>query len=107
MVNNQEFFCSYCKKKTLFYMESDFIWYCDECDNPLGERIEEFTDDIIDFDEMDCMDDFENCEKIIRCPYCKELIAMNELVDDNLCPFCMESIFDNRLIEDVFGEEGE
>lgn len=112
MVNNQEFFCSYCKKKTLFFLESDFVWYCDECDNPLDDSVEEITEDTIDFDEMDWVEEFENSdfekgEKIVRCPYCEEVIAVNELVENNLCPFCLERIAENMLIEDVFGEEGE
>lgn len=33
MADNQEMYCRHCGKNTLFTLESDRLWYCDECEN--------------------------------------------------------------------------
>lgn len=47
MVNNRVMYCTYCKRATLFILESDLLWYCDECGNlaenqPYDEEEEDF-----------------------------------------------------------------
>lgn len=94
MVNNQEMYCRHCKKNTLFYLDSDMLWYCDECENVYDSiPDDEINDEDYEYDEIG---------EVIRCPYCNNLIETEDLVDGELCPVCFEDLSD-RLEED--GEE--
>lgn len=68
MANNQEMFCEHCKRHTLFMLESDLLWHCDECGHVHGSipsdwmEEEEFEDcgwfasgddEDIDIDDLD------------------------------------------------------
>lgn len=122
MVNNQEMYCEHCKRHTLFMLESDLLWHCDECGNVYGSipsdwvEEEEFEDygwsdsgddeDIdgedIDVGDMDDEDyDIEDIDvgDIMMCPLCNNLVAVDELVDGYLCPICLEDLSD-RLEDD-------
>lgn len=84
MADYRGLYCRHCRKHTLFFMESDLLWYCDECGNVY---------DSIPADEMDdeAYGDYEIGE-IIRCPLCNNLIETDELVDGCLCPVCFEDL---------------
>lgn len=129
MANNREMYCEHCRRHTLFFLESDMLWYCDECDHVYGSIPddedfwdEDFADDEDDeaFEEEDLWgdenddeelededfwdDDFvdgDNTE-VIKCRNCNNLIAMDELVDGYLCPVCFDDL--SSKLED-FDEE--
>lgn len=87
MVNNQEMYCAHCKRTTLFFLESDLLWYCDECGNvaesqPYDENEEE------DFDSRE--EDEE--EEMIHCPFCNNLVSIASLADGDMCPICYEDL---------------
>lgn len=86
MVNNQEFFCNHCRRNTTFYLESDLLWYCDECGNVLHSIPDEIEED----DDEYFMDEME--QEVIKCPFCNNLIAEDELEDGYLCPICYEDL---------------
>lgn len=130
MANNQEFFCNHCKKATLFFLESDLLWYCDECGHVLYSKpsrhrksmwdtwdIEDDMAGQYDFEEEGSSgleDDLEEDddemeydiedEDLIFCPHCNNLIDKETLVDGYLCPICFEELSDD---EDYFGEDEE
>lgn len=88
MSNNMEAYCRYCKENTLFILESDLLWHCDECGNILDSVPEE------EFEEFD---DFDIDETIIRCPYCGSIFALDEIIEDDgelECPICFDEITD-------------
>lgn len=84
MANNQEMYCRHCRRYTLFFLESDLLWYCDEC----GNVYDSIPDDEIDDEDLD---DYEVGE-VIRCPLCNNLIETDDLVDGYLCPVCFEDL---------------
>ncbi len=86
MANNREMYCRHCGKNTLFILESDRLWYCDECENVYGSIPD---DEIEDEDFWD-----EEVGDVIRCPFCNNLIETEELVDECLCPICFEDLSD-------------
>lgn len=92
MANTQEMFCNYCKRETTFFLDSDMLWYCDECGNVHGS---------IPLEDID--DEYDNCDSddVIRCPLCHNLVNISELEDGYLCPICFEDLSDK--LEDVFG----
>ena len=85
MANCEDYFCNHCKCETMFFLQSDLLWHCDECGNVLGSWPD---DDIEDFDleEIDV--------GIIRCPECNNLVNIDELEEDYLCPICFEFLGD-------------
>lgn len=83
MANCEEFFCNHCKRETMFFLQSDLLWYCDECENVLGSwPIEE------EFEEVDIEEDVV----VIKCPNCNNLVNVDELEGDYLCPICFEDL---------------
>lgn len=94
MTNNQEMFCRHCRRITMFTLESDLLWYCDECGNVF--------DSIPDgFDEDDIWE--EIIGEVIKCPFCNNLIEVEKLEDGYLCPICFEDLSD--YFYDEFDEE--
>ena len=80
MPNNQELFCNYCKKKTLFFQEPNLLWYCDECGNVLDSvSLEELAEE-------------EMGESLLRCPTCHNIIAISEIITGSVCPICFEEL---------------
>lgn len=92
MANNQEFFCNHCKKTTLFFLESDLLWYCDECDNVLDSIPAEDIED--EYEEELIEQASENDEVIFRCPHCRKLVSLDTLEDGYLCPVCFDDLSD-------------
>lgn len=87
MTNNMEAYCKYCKENTLFLLESDLLWHCDECGNILDSVPED------EFEEYE--DDME--QTIIRCPHCGSIFGIDEVVmeeDEMECPICFDDITD-------------
>ena len=99
MANCEEFYCNHCKCETVFYLQSDLLWYCDQCGNVLDSKPIENEEDELEF--------YEDGTEIIRCPECGNLLDLNELEGDCLCPICYEDmeseiekrgfVFDNTL----------
>lgn len=67
----------------MFFLRSDLLWYCDDCENVLGSRPD---DNIEDLEESDA--------EIIRCPECNNLVDIENLEEDYLCPICGEFLGD-------------
>jgi hypothetical protein len=82
MDNNKILYCEYCRCNTNFCLESDLLWHCDECGNVYGSTPIEDTDDL-DNDDMG---------DIIKCPYCNNLVDVDELLDGYLCPVCLDDL---------------
>lgn len=106
MVNNREEYCNICKKNTMFFLESDLLWYCDECGNVEGaipfsdEEDENYS--MTDSDEEDFYEISDGDENsiIIRCPTCNNWIQFNmDDEEDVFCPICYEDL--SGEIEDV------
>lgn len=93
MANNQEMYCRHCKEMTLFFLESDLLWHCDEC----GNVYDSIPDDEIEEMEDGYFDDYDVGE-VIKCPCCNNLIEMDDLEDGYLCPVCFEDLSD--IVED-------
>lgn len=89
MVNNQVFYCNHCKRNTTFYLESDLLWYCDDC----GNVLDSIPDEIDEEDDEYFMDEAD--QEIIKCPFCNNLVSMDELEDECLCPICYEDLIGN------------
>lgn len=54
MANNREMYCEHCGRDTLFFQESDMLWYCDECDHVYGSIPDDddfWDDDFADDDD--------------------------------------------------------
>lgn len=84
MVNNQEMYCKHCGRNTTFYLESDLLWYCDECENVYGSiPVGDIEDEMYDEDMIGV---------VIRCPYCHNLVEIDELEDGYMCPICFEDL---------------
>lgn len=92
MANNQEMYCRYCREVTLFFLESDLLWHCDEC----GHVYDSVPPDEIEDEDFESYDIGE----IIRCPLCNNLIETGELVDGYLCPVCYEDLSDELEDDD-------
>lgn len=91
MPNNQEFYCKHCGKETLFFLESDMLWYCDEC----GHVLDSIPDDEHEFeDEVDL--------PVVRCSSCNNLVRVDEIVDGQYCPICYEDL--SEELEEVYEE---
>lgn len=95
MANNQEMYCKHCKKYTVFLLESDWRWYCDECGNAYGSIPSERMGEE-DYFEDDGQIEYEDYDagKIVMCPLCNNLIEIDELIDGCLCPVCLEDLSD-------------
>lgn len=87
MANCKYLFCGHCKCETLFILQSDLLWYCDECDNVSGSYPKDEIDDLY-CDEDFTLDDVD----IIRCPECGKFINVYGLDNDYLCPDCFEDL---------------
>lgn len=84
MANNQEMFCNHCRRNTTFFLESDLLWYCDECGNvqdsiPLEDIDEEY-------------EEYDITGEVIRCSFCHNLVEISELEEGRLCPICFEDL---------------
>lgn len=86
MANNEERYCKVCRRITIFFQESDLLWYCDECDNVFGTND---TVDESDFDEFEG----DNGESLI-CPSCKNFIVVEDVMGNGMCPICLEELDD-------------
>lgn len=99
MANYQEMYCNHCKRNTTFYLESDLLWYCDECGNVY---------DSIPIEDIEDEEDWEDTiGDVIRCPFCHNLIEVDELEDGYMCPVCFEELTNQleELEEDDWDEE--
>lgn len=81
MPNNQEFYCKHCGKETLFFLESDMLWYCNECDNVL---------DSVPEGEMGFENELDL--PVVRCPFCNNLVQVDEVLEGQYCPICFEDL---------------
>lgn len=88
MTNNEERFCNICNKYTLFILESDLLWYCDECDSVFG------SNSTWDKDELDeAIKEFESDNgDAILCSHCNNLVAIKKVLDDGICLICGEEV---------------
>lgn len=87
MVSIREMYCAHCKRIMLFFLESDGLWYCDECGN------------VADSEENEEEIDLEEDEEIIRCPFCDSLVSVDFWASEGKCPFCsayLPEIMENR-----------
>lgn len=100
MTNNQEFFCNHCKRETLFFLESDLLWYCDECGNVLDSIPKEEQDSE---DELGYELEIELDMPVIRCPVCNNLVRVDEVVDGLYCPICFEDL--SEKLDEVYEED--
>ena len=85
MANCKEYFCNHCKCETMFFLQSDLLWYCDECENVLGSCTDDNIDDF-DFEEGDA--------ELIKCPDCSHLVNIDKLDKNYSCPICFEFLGD-------------
>lgn len=86
MANCEDFFCNHCKRETMFFLQSDLLWYCDECGNVLGS----WPDDEVE----DTFWESDEDEIIVKCPSCNNIVNIDSLEGDYLCPVCFESLGD-------------
>lgn len=100
MVNNREMYCEHCKRTTLFFLESDLLWYCDEC----GNVAESHPYDESEEEEFESREEEE--EEMIRCPFCNNLIIIESLTDGVICPVCYEDL-SGELESKGYGPKGE
>lgn len=84
MVNNEERFCKVCGRITLFFLQSDLLWYCDECDNVWG------TNNAIKKSDFSELED-ENGESLI-CPSCNNFLTVEDVLEDGMCPICLKEL---------------
>lgn len=101
MSNNQEFFCNHCNRNTIFFLESDMLWYCDDCGNvldslPMESELEE--DDTLIENEQSL---------VIRCKGCNNVISVDSLVEDTLCPVCFHDLSDMLTNSDFWDSDDE
>lgn len=88
MANNKECFCNHCNKETTFYLESDLIWYCDECDNPLDSF------PIMDDDELESelVEFEENYGEAVYCRTCGNFVLLEDILNEPICPYCTDEL---------------
>ena len=104
MANNEERFCEHCNKNTTFFLESDLIWYCDECGKPFGSypliKDEELEDALEEFEE--------HYGPAVYCGTCGNFVCVEDMIEDAICPYCAEEL-DLELEEKgyLFDEETE
>lgn len=84
MANNEERFCEVCGRTTLFCLQSDLLWYCDECDNVWG------TNNIVEDADFAELEDEEGI--FLKCPLCNNFITIEDILDDGMCPICFEEL---------------
>ena len=97
MANNEEKFCKHCGKNFLFFLQSDFIWYCDECDNPFD------SNPVMDMDSNEYLKALEEFEEengeAVYCKHCGNFITLDEALNEDICPICGDEI-DSEQLED-------
>ena len=95
MANNEERFCNHCGSETLFFLESDLIWYCDECGNPFD------SEPVMDMDSDEYQDALEEFEEefgeAIYCRHCGNFITVEDALEDEICGICGEQIDEEQL----------
>lgn len=88
MANNEERYCEHCGRNTIFFLESDLIWYCDDCGNPYGShpliRDEELEDELEEFEE-------EN-GPAVYCETCGNFVCVEDILEDAICPYCADDL---------------
>ena len=89
MTNNKASYCKVCGKETTFCLESDMLWYCDECeyveDANIGfENDEEFQEKLEEFE-------IENGEAIY-CKHCNNFCILKDVLENGSCPICSEEL---------------
>lgn len=86
MANNEYLYCNVCLEETLFFLQSDLLWYCDKCDCVLGTKINLNEDYFYEFEN-------ENEESIL-CPSCKNYIYLEDIINDGICHICLYQLED-------------
>lgn len=88
MANNEERYCEHCKRNTLFFWESDLIWYCDECGNPFGSHPL-----IRDKELEEALDEFEEeFGPAVYCETCGNFVCVDEILEESICPYCADTL---------------
>lgn len=97
MANNREMYCEHCGRDTLFFQESDMLWYCDECDHVYGSIPDD--DDFWDDDFAD--DDDEELDG--------EKFDDDDFWDDDFADADDDELDDDDFRDDDFanGEDGD
>ena len=88
MANNEELYCNHCRKVTTFFLESDLIWYCDECDKPLHSYPILETDEI----EEELQEFEEEYGLAVYCATCGNFVLIEDIDETQICPFCADDI---------------
>ena len=88
MANNEQMYCNICKRETTFFLESDLLWYCNDCDQVRGSypilRDEDIKEELEEFED-------ENGESVY-CKSCGNFNVIVDIIEDNLCENCMEEL---------------
>lgn len=97
MPNNEERFCEHCKRETTFFLESDLIWYCDDCGKPFGSFPLLYDEELeVALDEFE-----EEFGPAIYCASCGNFVLVEEIIEDAICPYCAE-ILESELEDKGF-----
>lgn len=98
MANNKEAYCTVCNSYETFFLESDMLWYCDECGRVEGTK-SKFRDEE-SFQEA--LEEFEDrYGEAIFCKSCNNFNALEGVVLEGVCGECF-----NELDESDFEEIG-
>lgn len=101
MTNNEERYCKVCGRETLFFLDSDLLWYCDECGSVFGANPKINQEDMDDYFLED------NDEETLICKTCYNIILIEDVLEEGLCPICFNDL-DMELSEKgyILGDDG-
>lgn len=87
MVNNQELYCNVCRGERTFYLRSDLLWYCDDCEKTFGTNPDYESDE-------ELLEGFTTDNgALIYCQNCGNLTALKIVLENGLCPVCWEELY--------------
>lgn len=89
MANTKEAFCKVCNDQRDFFLESDFLWHCDECEN-----VEDANSGFEDEEEyLEALEAFEDeYGEAVYCKSCKNFNVLENILEEGVCKVCFDEL---------------